>query len=187
MSDGTIKIEGADGSALYLPAGMKPICELWVVMKPDGSLKHRAGFDSAREADSFASDVYGMANQSPRLEPRRVVCIDAEEWEKAVSPQRAQGAQSGEGDDRYGEISCDEAAEIALKFIAVHFNKPGRETPRASIPADPRRDDDLRLMEFIRRVKRTQHAAPSTQHRSAYELTGETSLRSVMAKAGVLP
>ena len=199
------------------PQALKPICELWVVIKPDGSLKHRAGFDSAREADSFASDVYGMANQSPRIEPRRVVCIDAEEWEKAVSPQRAQGAQSGEADlvarnrdedaKACGLITYEEALQIAQRFVDGHFKNAGKEGPRISIPADTRRDDDIRLMAFIQQqqwagtmrkdVSRPgeivmmdcspQHAAPSTQHRSAYELTGETSLKSVMAKAGVLP
>lgn len=46
--------------------------------------------------------------------------------------------------------TASEASEIALKFINHFFNNPGRAKPRASIPADPLRDDDLRLMAFIR-------------------------------------
>lgn len=48
--------------------------------------------------------------------------------------------------------TASEASEIALKFINHFFNNPGRDKPRASIPANPLRDDDLRLMAFIRSV-----------------------------------
>lgn len=50
-------------------------------------------------------------------------------------------------------ISHDEATEIAHRFIAFRFgnrDKHGKEIiPRASIPADPARDDDIRLMDYI--------------------------------------
>lgn len=58
------------------------ICELFLVLKADGSLKQRVGFSEEREAKTFVEDVYGAANIGPRAEIRRVVCIDAEEWER---------------------------------------------------------------------------------------------------------
>ena len=44
--------------------------------------------------------------------------------------------------------SVQEAREIATRFINRHFGNAG-EKPHASIPADPLRDDDIRLMAFI--------------------------------------
>jgi hypothetical protein len=55
-------------------------------------------------------------------------------------------------------IAHDEAKAIALKFINQHFNNPDRERPRASIPADPKRDDDLRLMAYIRQQEARESA-----------------------------
>ncbi len=51
-----------------------------------------------------------------------------------------------------GAVSHDEADEMVTRFIASHFN--GRmgssgEHARITIPADPKRDDDLRLSAYI--------------------------------------
>lgn len=49
---------------------------------------------------------------------------------------------------RTGPVSAEEALEIAQRFVNGHFHN-GKEGPRISIPADPMRDDDLRLVAFI--------------------------------------
>lgn len=54
--------------------------------------------------------------------------------------------------EKHEIISHDEAEVIALRFINQHFDNAG-ERPRASIPANPKRDDDLRLMAYIRQQK----------------------------------
>jgi hypothetical protein len=54
-------------------------------------------------------------------------------------------------------ITDEEAREILSRFIASHFGDPQREHARITIPADPRRDDDLRLAAYIE-----QTAAPTT-------------------------
>ena len=53
-----------------------------------------------------------------------------------------------EWQERAGVVSHKEAAEIASRFNASHWND-GREKARYSIPADPRRDDDIRLRVYI--------------------------------------
>lgn len=47
-----------------------------------------------------------------------------------------------------GPVTADEAEEILKRFVDGHFCNDG-EHPRMSIPANPRRDDDLRLAAFI--------------------------------------
>jgi len=47
-----------------------------------------------------------------------------------------------------GHVSCDEAREILTRFVASHFHK-SEERTRISIPANPGRDDDIRLAAFI--------------------------------------
>ena len=47
-----------------------------------------------------------------------------------------------------GTVSNDEARAILSRFVNSHFKNPG-EHARASIPADPKRDDDLRLAAYI--------------------------------------
>ncbi len=42
-----------------------------------------------------------------------------------------------------------EARAILSRFNASHFDIPGKEHARYSIPANPRGDDDLRLAAFI--------------------------------------
>lgn len=46
-------------------------------------------------------------------------------------------------------VSAEEARAIAQRFVDGHFGNEGREGPRISIPANPERDDDLRLASFI--------------------------------------
>jgi len=59
-----------------------------------------------------------------------------------------------------GPVSAKEAREIAQRFIDGHFREgpdlprdmrgiARGEGPRISIPADPKRDDDIRLVAFI--------------------------------------
>lgn len=68
-----------------------------------------------------------------------------------------------------GSISHDEASEMLTRFIASHFN--GRmgssgEHARITIPADPRRDDDLRLSAYIEQ----QRASTASLERELAEL-----------------
>lgn len=50
--------------------------------------------------------------------------------------------------------TVSEAREILRRFCASHFGRHDQEHARASIPADPRRDDDIRMAAFIDRVER---------------------------------
>lgn len=60
---------------------------------------------------------------------------------------------SDEIGDRCGPVTPAEAFEILARFCHSHFDgrkgDVGREKARISIPADPRRDDDLRMHAFI--------------------------------------
>ena len=62
-----------------------------------------------------------------------------------------------------GPVTSQEAREIASRFINSHFNNPG-EKARISIPADPLRDDDIRLIAYIK-----QSAAEIERLRSVVE------------------
>lgn len=59
-----------------------------------------------------------------------------------------------------GPVSHDEARAILSRFVNSHFKNPG-EHARVSIPADPRRDDDLRMAAYIAQC-RTRDAKPSS-------------------------
>lgn len=72
-------------------------------------------------------------------------------------------------------ISHAEAKEIAIRFIDGHFNNKG-EHARISIPANPNRDDDIRLLEYI---KQQSNAAPNQSPRSAQPLGASGSLGNV--------
>ena len=55
-----------------------------------------------------------------------------------------------------GEVSVEEAREALGRFVRSHFRHhdyEGKERARFSIPADPRRDDDIRLGAFISRAE----------------------------------
>ncbi len=58
-----------------------------------------------------------------------------------------------------GPVSFDEARQIASRFINGHFKNPGKEGPRTHIPAEPKMDDDIRLVAFIEQQRRAS-AAP---------------------------
>lgn len=60
-------------------------------------------------------------------------------------------------DERCGHVSCDDAAAMLSRFVHSHFHDGG-ERARFSIPADPKRDDDLRMHAFIARVRRLEAA-----------------------------
>lgn len=60
---------------------------------------------------------------------------------------------SEQEEDRTGPITHDEAVEIALRYNASHFRRGDREHARYTIPADPLRDDDIRLHAYIRQMR----------------------------------
>lgn len=80
--------------------------------------------------------------------------------------------------DQREPITHDEAAKLALTFINHFFNNPGRDKPQASIPADPSRDTDIRLMAYIRQQKAKDQPPPT----STVEPKGEKWLPEGMMK-----
>ena len=77
------------------------------------------------------------------------------------------------------EITCEEAFAILLRFNASHFRKTDSEHARYSIPANPQRDDDLRMHAFIKQserlraeVARLSKELEEAQVRSRLELQG---------------
>lgn len=76
-----------------------------------------------------------------------------------------------------GPITHDEAMQIARRFIDGHFKNAGKERPRASIPADYSRDDDIRITVYIEQQRaNTDTIARLTRERdewkAKYESTG---------------
>jgi hypothetical protein len=65
---------------------------------------------------------------------------------------------------RAGHVSRAEAREILHRFCNSHFNRPNSERPRITIPADPRRDDDLRMIAYIK-----QQSAPASPAEAGVE------------------
>ena len=55
-------------------------------------------------------------------------------------------------------VTPAEAREILARFIDGHFSNAGKEGPRISIPADPLRDDDIRLSRFVVEAGRVMEA-----------------------------
>lgn len=53
-----------------------------------------------------------------------------------------------------GTVTHDEAEEAVHRMIASHFNKIDTEHMRASIPANPKRDDDLRVLAYIQQQRK---------------------------------
>lgn len=51
--------------------------------------------------------------------------------------------------EKIGKVSHEEAEAAVDRMIASHFNRPDKEHMRASIPANPKRDDDLRMLAYI--------------------------------------
>ena len=58
-----------------------------------------------------------------------------------------------------GTVAHDEARGILLRFNASHWRNHGKEVARYSIPANPDRDDDIRLGAYIARAERLEAAA----------------------------
>jgi hypothetical protein len=52
-----------------------------------------------------------------------------------------------------GPVSSNEAHESLVRFCNSHFRNSSKDHARITIPADPRRDDDLRLGAFIARAE----------------------------------
>ena len=52
--------------------------------------------------------------------------------------------------DDTGPISHSEALQIARRYNASHWRNTGDEMARYTIPADPKRDDDIRLRAYIK-------------------------------------
>lgn len=67
-----------------------------------------------------------------------------------------------------GDVTADEAQEILDRFINSHWRNHGRYDPEAesarfSIPADPRRDDDIRMSAFIARARKLETVAEAAR------------------------
>lgn len=77
--------------------------------------------------------------------------------EMLVERERAEAAT-------VGPVSVAEARQILSRFNASHWNNPG-EHARYTIPADPKRDDDIRMLAFI--VQTTEHIATLEAARKA--------------------
>lgn len=84
--------------------------------------------------------------------------------------QGAETMTAGPGDLLYRSewettrtITHEEAHEIARRLIASHFRRTDCETARASIPANPDRDDDLLINSYIKQQARKEATpAPRT-------------------------
>lgn len=62
--------------------------------------------------------------------------------------------------DNTGPITHAEARQMLTRFNASHWNN-GQEKARYTIPADPRRDDDIRMHAYVDQMEAlaTDHAA----------------------------
>lgn len=68
--------------------------------------------------------------------------------EKSPLVQTGKNSPKDDGKTAVRPVGVIEAREIAQRFIDQHFGNKA-ERPRASIPCNPDRDDDLRMMAFI--------------------------------------
>lgn len=80
---------------------------------------------------------------------------------KPMTTQQGGGKLSDEISDRCGPITHDEAREMLGRMVNSHFKNP-REHMRASIPGNPGRDDDLRMIAYIQQ-QRAQLAAAKAE------------------------
>lgn len=76
---------------------------------------------------------------------------------------------------RAGVVTPAEAKQILSRYNASHFRSPEREHARYSIPANPLRDDDIRLGAFIANSEELVDAAralfePAFLESAAHEL-----------------
>jgi len=73
--------------------------------------------------------------------------------------------------DKTGEVTPKEAHECLVRFCNSHFDKSDKEHARCTIPADPQRDDDLRLSAFIDQAELAMKERDALRSRVAqYEL-----------------
>lgn len=83
-----------------------------------------------------------------------------------------------------GPVSVKEAHEILSRFIASHFRKTNRERARFTIPANSKRDDDIRMSAFIE-----QHAAAEARvlKLETAIIRVHTELKRLVEKEGSVP
>lgn len=72
-----------------------------------------------------------------------------------------------------GPVSHDEADEMVTRFVASHFN--GRmgstgEHARITIPADPKRDDDLRMSAYVEQQREAERQRLACDHKATWQL-----------------
>jgi len=89
--------------------------------------------------------------------------------------------------DDCGPVSHEEASKIAQRFIDAAFNNHGRERPHFEIPANPKRDDDLRLSAYIEQQEETARLAAERGERiagleAALAETAESTLLATIAE-----
>ena len=83
--------------------------------------------------------------------------------------------EAAKEEDRTGPITDEEARQILSRYNASHWyhTRPtGRERARYSIPADPKRDDDIRLDAYISQTRTLR--AENARLRSALEGLAKT-------------
>jgi len=90
--------------------------------------------------------------------------------------------------EQCGYVSCDEATEIARRYNASHFRKHADRGERArySIPANPMRDDDLRLGAFIDRMRELETASKNLLEeldKGSYPFLDFDTLRNLLTNA----
>lgn len=77
---------------------------------------------------------------------------------------------------RCGRVSPEEARDILVRFCHSHFRgrqgDNAREAARISIPADPSRDDDLRLSAFIEQAALAMKAREEIREEAVLEERG---------------
>ena len=93
--------------------------------------------------------------------------MNEENTARASGETERELANEREDHVRAGLVTHDEARAILLRFNASHWRNHGKEIARYSIPADPRRDDDIRLGAYIARSERLDRALADLRATSA--------------------
>lgn len=85
--------------------------------------------------------------------------------------------------DLCGPISHDEADAMVTRFIASHFRgRSGGERARITIPADPRRDDDLRLSAYVEQQRERDRAHAELERRARELCEADRARRELMGQ-----
>lgn len=134
------KLEPARGPGhMWIDPSRCEVCD-W----PFGDLSCRPG-DCSYRPGGDAVEARRLAERRAALEERRRLVED--------DMRRA------------GVVSHEEASAIARRYNTSHWHPRGSRAPdgleraRYSIPADPRRDDDIRIDAYIARAARVERAA----------------------------